>query len=234
MNDFLTKSEQVVFIRFLNELEYLERGHYLAIIAVDTPALAGEITNQILQKKNNSTVLEYTGSVEILQSAFQNTGSDRSIRILNILALPTSKFGKALQQLNFQRDYITDFNLKIVLLCSHLFLQQMQTKAFDFVSIASFKVFFTDKQAAVAQSLQPVGQKPIEVMEFEEMDAELKKYRKLKNKDKELYLRKIFNTAYAAYEISRNDYSLQLYIEALHLATVLNNTKYISGINGKP
>jgi RNA polymerase sigma factor (sigma-70 family) len=123
----------------------------------------------------------------------------------------------------FYRDYIPQYRLKIVILASHDLLNTIIEKAYDFYSISGFTGFFRDFALAIARDIGQLGGIPTSVRQYQEDMESLLLYRQQETVSSEVLVKKIYNAALSAYEISRWDEALHLLQEALEIAVDLKN-----------
>jgi RNA polymerase sigma factor (sigma-70 family) len=123
----------------------------------------------------------------------------------------------------FYRDYIPQFRLKIVILASHDLLNTIIERAYDFYSISGFTGFFRDFALAIERDIGQPGGIPTLVRQYQEDMQALILYRQQEMVIPEVLVKKIYNTALSAYEISKWDEALHLFQEALEIAVDLKN-----------
>jgi RNA polymerase sigma factor (sigma-70 family) len=123
----------------------------------------------------------------------------------------------------FYRDYIPQYRLKIVILASHDLLNTIIERAYDFYSISGFTGFFRDFALAIEKDIGQPGGIPALVRQYHEDMESLLLYRQQETVIPEVFVKKIYNAALSAYEISKWDEALQLFREALEIAVDLKN-----------
>lgn len=118
-------------------------GAYLALIGVDTKELAEAFKNYLLNKKTNREFLYKSEQIvdEIILS------EDDSTLVIDIFNLPENfDIKNIVQNFRFNRDFIPDKKLRIIILASNDTLDYFSEKAYDFVTFNNFYGKFKDSK----------------------------------------------------------------------------------------
>lgn len=227
--EFLLPVREQLELSYLKDIiKHWGNNPSLILIGIDSLAL-GEAFVGFIRKNSPLPVKrhnpkEKANIFNILQNANQlDAGTVHLLFFYNDMADDPQVVAS---NLIFYRDYIPQFKLKIVLIASHILLKTIIEKAYDFYSISSFSGFFTDLYHAVQEDLEPVKPIPGPVLEFEKSYEEVNHYRQKENVNLRILMKKLFNSAVLAIEISRYDEALAFLNEAYEITEKIDNREY--------
>ena len=149
------------------------------------------------------------------------------LKVLDLTAIGTVEADRARLTLHFNRDYIIDYNLKIVLLCSFDLFTQILNHAYDLASIAHFSGFFSDRQQEVSKDTKKTEATP----EYETYLADylsLIDYQNQEHPDEEIIMRKSLSAGLSASAVSELNEALNLWSSGLKFALKKNDLAYQS------
>ncbi|MBI4647331.1 MAG: tetratricopeptide repeat protein [Bacteroidia bacterium] len=228
LNELLPKTELIEAGKLRKQLKHIAGNPFLALLAVDSTALHNALIDFI--RSNTDLRLKIINAKDdvSIQTAFLPDDKEKFI-ILSFINTPEKILhDNIIPRLIYNRDYIMQHNLKHAYIGKHSFINNIQKQAFDLFSIANAKVFFSDKQLALTSDFKKYPEKPVQIADFEKALTDLESYRKKKNIDREVLLRKICDTAFTAYKISNLDKACKLYSEAITIAKELKNNESLS------
>jgi tetratricopeptide (TPR) repeat protein len=155
----------------------------LCLIGVDSANLERAFYEFIKEKSPGKVAKHKIGgeknSFNILRNA--ETLDNKAFHVFPLFDYRAAAPAEVAGNLIFYRDYIPQYRLKIILICSHQLLKTIIEKAYDFYSIASFCTFFNDLSRSVREDLSEYKGKPEAIREFEKKLKDLNSFKKKKN-----------------------------------------------------
>ncbi|HLP48597.1 MAG TPA: tetratricopeptide repeat protein, partial [Candidatus Kapabacteria bacterium] len=235
--EFLLPTRELLELSYLKDI-IIHWGDdpSLILVGVDSLVLGEAFVDFI--KKNSPLPVKLHGAggretvFDILRNADQlDAGTAHLLCFYTGVSLQPKD---AASNLIFYRDYIPQFKLKIVLIASHLLLNTLIERAYDFYSISGFTGFFTDLSHSIQEDLAPAehipGPRPVQ--EFEKSHEDLNRYRQQAKVIPRVLMKKLFNSAGFAIKISRYDEALTFLGEALRIAKQIADREYQAMIFG--
>jgi tetratricopeptide (TPR) repeat protein len=224
-DSLLSKRDCIKLKGFFHQLKQLADRSYFAIIAVDSKPLSASFTETIRQ--NSAIRSEWTeiSHSEQLAEIMHDKSGNTCLKVLDLTAIGTQAADRARLNLHFNRDYIIDYNLKIVLLCSFDFFTQILNHAYDLASIAHFSGFFSDREQVVTKDTKKAETTP----EYETYLADLSNlidYQKQENADEEIIMRKSLSAGLSASTVSELSEALNLWSSGLKIALKKNDLQF--------
>ncbi|MEA3451637.1 MAG: tetratricopeptide repeat protein, partial [Bacteroidota bacterium] len=227
MEELISKKDFLELLRFKDNLEYIEKDNsFLSIIAVSDE----EITTNLFDfVKGNSPIpiqryqIYTNANVDLF---FKENKTSKNIFFLNITFEKTIQTS-LINHFQLFRDYISQYNLKIIFVCSNEFLIELKKNAYDFFSVSQYSYFFNNLNAETLKNLQKADISDNE-KEFIILDADLNKYLASNQLDQKILMRKYFNIAELAYKISKLKIALDYFQNSLKIAKEVKIKLYIS------
>ena len=228
LKQILSKAESLKLSKLTYLISHLGTGPFLSLIGVETERLGGAFVEYIKTSISLPLFIQRIESLKQIEEIYNNLKVNKGLSILMIYPVNDEAFDELFRWLLFNRDDITKYNLKVVLICNYSFLTALQNRAADVSSFSRFTYFFKDFQSHIEAELSPSRSFPEELKTFMKSSEDLERYKAKKGKNEELLMRKTFNTAFSAYNISKLDIALSLFNETLALAKKLKITDYQS------
>lgn len=223
LNNYLSAEQKFNLNSFYDKYKHIENQPFLALFGVDSLVL------------NNAFILYLKNMLPPDYIIIENT-DDFSLGLLEkkkyghylISYYNTTNFKKHISDLQFHRDFIIQYSLKIFIVGNIDFIQSIIKEAFDFYSIANFTGFFNDKFKNIETNFFDLNKKSKYEIEFYTAIKELNNYKKQSKVIPYVLLIKIIEAIKKAYKICKYDYALNLSKEGLDIVNDLNIMDYKS------
>jgi tetratricopeptide (TPR) repeat protein len=213
MKSHLTSQEHLSFKRIDNVLELRMDSSALILLGSNSFNLSKEIENYFLEKEY---IQKYTPqSKNILHELTTSLGD---YYIINLYE--NHDISIIIKNLQFYRDNIIEFNLKLIFIFDYKSLEELKEEAFDFFSTNSYSYQFTDHSHKYHRSEISTNNK------LKEKILKYKNYTTLNTKQEpKILIQMIFEIASEYYSISKLEKSLEYYEKAIDICSK-NNLKY--------
>ncbi len=227
----LSKKDMLKHRLFADSLERLETGEpYLGVLGADTRRLAGALERELFSIRPETffetRLDEDAGNLHRL--VLDWTQKEKPV-LLNLATYPAKNNTALAGQLLLHRDELFRRQLALVVVVSEPLFHALHTKAFDFVSVASFTHRFKDQAKTVEDDFHPLEQKPGGVVAYEDALKEWKAEKEKTKPDSRRLMMRAFRTGETAYKVSKLEEALKFYLEAIQLARQLNDDHFLSG-----
>jgi tetratricopeptide (TPR) repeat protein len=215
MKEFLSSNEHLSFKRIENIINTRQKYSLLILLGADSDNLSNTLEDELLKIKNSSKFLPK--SDYILKELIEQNNNDT--KIINLFKYPNIK--NVLKNLQFTRDYISEYGLKIVFIFDKNTLESIKEKYYDFYSINSYDYQYSDNSYQFDQS---------QVKQNDKLSNAIAKYENYKNSHNKpqpkILVQMLFSVALEAHNISNLDLALKYYQEALNITNKYDNLKY--------
>jgi tetratricopeptide (TPR) repeat protein len=215
---------------FLDNLRYLRPGTpFLATIGIDTTRLGDAIVDDLLARYPDWQVeLDQPHISKNLYQLLHGYGGQPQPIILPMYREPLDDLKLAAEQLLWHRDIVTRERLNLIVLVAQPLYLALLSKAYDFISYSNVAEQFTDEAARVEVDLGQARQPSSGEQAFVEAERELKKYLKNPKPLRKALLRRYYDAAEAAYQISKLDQAHEYFIQTKRLAQRLKDDGCLS------
>ena len=217
MKTHLTSNEHLEFKRIDKLLTLRKNTSSLILLGVNSNALAREVKKYFLNKEE---IKEYNPhSKNILLDLIKEPSKD----ILFINLYEHKNIKQISQNLQFSRDFIPEYKLKLIFIFDKESLEYIIENCFDFYSTNSFSYQFTDHSYTFERS---------EIVTNSKLSDAIERYEKSPNLKPKLEIELLFNIGKEAYAISNLELSMEYYQKSEKLARENNLNFEISAILG--
>jgi tetratricopeptide (TPR) repeat protein len=203
MKSYLTSSENIAFKRIERMMSLRKNGAALFLMSVDTLKLSNAFSKYFLALEN---VINFTpSSSNVLHEL--STFSNDTFYYINLYE--HENIEKLIKALQFGRDFISQYKLKVILLFDKKHYEKLQEEAYDFFSVNSYSYSFVDHSYDFSSA---------DIKKSEELTSHIEKYElyvKEKNNLPKIEIELLFNIAKEAYAFSQIDLALEYYSKAL-------------------
>ncbi|MCP4217218.1 MAG: tetratricopeptide repeat protein, partial [bacterium] len=225
VHDLLSTKERLQVAHIDDKLAHSWNAPALLLIGVDTRRLADAFIlhiDSISPLSVDIYNIENPAGASPLKNAKQL--EPMFLQVFNFFDCRGISLDEVAANLIFYRDYIPQYKLKVIILASHELLNTIIEKAYDFYSIAGFTGFFNDFKEEIDRHIRPSGSVHPLALQYRKEKEELSTYRKQAEVVPGILLKKTYNFARTAYNVSKQTEAFSLFKEAMALAEDLNKT----------
>ena len=221
LDEFLTAKDRVALKKLPLTLELRKNSSCLVIIGTDSVELGDAFSQYISMCLKEDDYFFHTPKTELILPEIVDSSSNISLNKYIIIKLYDQKLtdagkSKINSGLLLYRDYIPEYNLKLVFILSHDLMRYLQTSAYDFFSFNNYARFFFDHKYRY-QRIDTDNRKLSTLIK--ELDAYLSGNKKKKN----IIIEKTFSIIIEAYQKSEADIALDYSHKLLKLSTKSND-----------
>ncbi|MEA1933299.1 MAG: tetratricopeptide repeat protein [Thermodesulfobacteriota bacterium] len=224
LDEFLTAKDRVALKQLPLTLELRKNSSCLVIIGADSVELGDAFSQYISMCLKGDAYFFHTPKTELILPEIVDSGSNISLDKYIIIKLYDQKLTdagklKINSGLLLYRDYIPEYNLKLVFILSHDLMRYLQTSAYDFFSFSNYSRFFFDHKYRY-ERIDTDNRK------LSTLIKELDTYLSANNKKTNIILEKIFSIIDEAYQKSEADIALDYSHKLLNFSTKSNDKFY--------
>jgi len=207
MKTHLTTKEHLEFKRIDKILRLRKNSSSLILLGADSKILSNELLNYFSVKDG---ICEYIPkSINIILDLVQK--EQTKISVINLYN--HKDIDKILKNLQFTRDFIPEYKLKLIFIFDKDSLEKLIETCFDFYSTNSFSYQFTDHSYTFDKS---------QIKQNDKLDSAIAKYKvytTMQNTPQpKIVVEMLLNVANEAYSISKLKVALEYYEKALDIA----------------
>jgi tetratricopeptide (TPR) repeat protein len=221
LDEFLTAKDRVALKKLPITLELRKNSSCLVIIGADSVELGDAFSQYISMCLKGDDYFFHTPKTELILPEIVDSGSNISLNKYIIIKLYDQKLtdagkSKINSGLLLYRDYIPEYNLKLVFILSHDLMRYLQTSAYDFFSFSNYARFFFDHKYRYKRI--DTDNRKLSTL-IEELDAYLSGNKKKTN----IIIEKTFSIIDEAYQKSEADIALDYSNKLLTLSAKSND-----------
>ena len=214
MKEYLTSSENIAFRRIEHIMDLRQDSSALLLLSANSSALAKALESHFLALPQVEAF--HLSSTNFLYDLTQSSEKEL-FYFINLYE--NENIDAIIKKLQFGRDFIVQYNLKIILLFDLEKYELLQERAYDFFSVNSFSYSFTDHSYTFERKSVSISEK------LEEFIATYNDYKKGENCSSKVLIEMLFNIGKEAYAYSEIELSLTYYAKAL-LLTKKENLRF--------
>ncbi|MBW2742654.1 MAG: hypothetical protein JRE64_28470 [Deltaproteobacteria bacterium] len=149
VDEFLTAKDRIALKKLPLTLKLRKNSSCLVIIGADSVELGDALSQYISMCLKEDAYFFHTPKTELILPEIVGSGSNISLDKYIIIKLYDQKLTDAGKSkinagLLLYRDYIPEYNLKLIFILSHDLMRYLQTSAYDFFSFNNYSRFFFD------------------------------------------------------------------------------------------
>lgn len=137
INNYLLPEELLQLDKLETEIELSDESSFFAIIGVDTNELSNSFENYFQQTINN--IKKLTVKSDKILNDIKNLELNEKFVLVNLFTKEDSIF---IKNLLFFRDFISDYNLRIIIIVNREYYKTIMRDAIDLYNISTFSFSF--------------------------------------------------------------------------------------------
>ncbi|HHB95180.1 MAG TPA: tetratricopeptide repeat protein, partial [Campylobacterales bacterium] len=205
MKEYLTSIEHLAFSRISKIINLRRDSSALILLSANTPKLSMALN-------------EYFLSIDEVEQFYPTTTnplyelssiSSKSFYLINLYG--DKNIDAIIKNLQFSRDFIAQYELKIILILDSQSYERLQERAYDFFSINSFSYEFIDHSYSFDTSSITQSSKLSEYIDT------YNRYMQQENRVEKTVAQLLFNIAKESYKFSKIFLALEYYQKALKI-----------------
>ncbi|MCD4805963.1 MAG: tetratricopeptide repeat protein, partial [Desulfobacterales bacterium] len=221
LDEFLTAKDRVALKKLPITLELRKNSSCLVLIGADSVELGDAFSQYISICLKGDDYFFHTPKTELILPEIVDSGSNISLDRYIIIKLYDQNLtdagkSKINSGLLLYRDYIPEYNLKLIFILSHDLMRYLQTSAYDFFSFSNYSRFFFDHKYSY-ERIDTDNRKLSTLIE------KLDTYLSANNKKTNTILEKTFSIIREAYQKSETDIALDYSYKLLKLSARSND-----------
>ncbi len=221
LDEFLTAKDRVALKKLPLTLKLRKNSSCLVIIGADSVELGDAFSQYISMCLKEDAYFFHTPKTELILPEIVDSSSNISLNKYIIIKLYDQKLTNAGKSkinsgLLLYRDYIPEYNLKLIFIFSHDLMRYLQTSAYDFFSFSNYSRFFFDHKYRYKRI--DTDNRKLSTL-IKELDTYLSGNKKKKN----IIIEKTFSIIIEAYQKSEADIALDYSHKLLKLSAKSND-----------
>ena len=205
MKEYLTSIEHLAFRRISKIIDLRRDSSALIVLSANTPKLSTALDEYFLSIDEVEQF--YPTSTNILYEL--SSISSKPFYLINLYG--DKNIDAIIKTLQFSRDFIAQYELKIILILDTQSYERLQERAYDFFSINSFSYQFIDHSYSFDASSITQSSKLSEYIDT------YNKYMQQENRVEKTVAQLLFNIAKESYDFSQISLALEYYQKALKI-----------------
>jgi len=205
MKEYLTSIEHLAFRRISKIIDLRRDSSALIVLSANTPKLSTALDEYFLSIDEVEQF--YPTSTNILYEL--SSISSKPFYLINLYG--DKNIDAIIKTLQFSRDFIAQYELKIILILDTQSYERLQERAYDFFSINSFSYQFIDHSYSFDASSITQSSKLSEYIDT------YNKYMQQENRVEKTVAQLLFNIAKEYHEFSQISLALEYYQKALKI-----------------
>ncbi|MCK4440931.1 MAG: tetratricopeptide repeat protein, partial [Sulfurovaceae bacterium] len=205
MKEYLTSVEHLAFRRISKIIDLRRDSSAIILLSANTPKLSNALNEYFLSIDGVEQFYPTTTNPLYELSSI----SSKPFYLINLYG--DKNIDAIIKTLQFSRDFIAQYELKIILILDSPSYERLQERAYDFFSINSFSYEFIDHSYSFNTSSITQSSKLSEYIDT------YNKYMQQENRVEKTVAQLLFNIAKESYKFSQISLALEYYQKALKI-----------------